>query len=375
MGELQAICPRLPNGSCLLAVLDLDAVEAGAEIAVRAYADALLCVARAWGWRVLVEETGGRGLHLWFPMEDPAPANGLAARLSELTRVTGAPGPGVRVERLPASEEEPDLHAQAITLPLGVHVETGVRSRLRWADGTQVGADLCGLLAYGPNPTHLFAVVAGAACPGGEAAAPAVASPVPAVPDFAAFDATVGRVMAGCAVLRHLAEKARSVGHLTHAERLSFLYSLGHLGEPGQQAIHAVISACADYDPKETTRQFGKLGGLPIGCTRLRSKHATAELRPLCVCDFGAVNLRGGYPTPLLHAGRFHRQWRSILRGRREAEAAKPDPRAAGIAAVQEEVVVPPVGPSSPDQETELDLADPGSAGGVLTCIPPHRWA
>jgi len=119
-----------------------------------------------------------------------------------------------------------------------------------------------------------------------------------AVCDATPPDGPVARVLAGCALLRHLGDKAAGSGHLAHPERLSLLYSLGHLGGAGEQALHAIIGRCANYDRAETDRQIAKLTGLPIGCTRLREKHATPELLPLCICDFGDVRRRGGYPTP-----------------------------------------------------------------------------
>jgi hypothetical protein len=173
--------------------------------------------------------------------------------------------------------------------------------------------------------------------------------------------------MTGCAILRDLAAKADAVGHLDHAERLSLLYSFGHLGAPGASAIHTIIGRCRNYDRRETDRQVARLSGLPIGCTRLREKHATEKTLPLCNCDFGRVRQRGGYPTPLLHIGGFRRAWRDELRGRRTVERR----HAAGA-----EGVVVQTEPVEEVHRAETPSArDSVEWGAVVGTAPPHTWA
>ncbi len=174
--------------------------------------------------------------------------------------------------------------------------------------------------------------------------------------------------MDGCAVLRHLADKASAGGHLDHAERLSLLYSLGHLGEPGHRAIHGIIGGCHNYDPGETSRQISRLSGLPIGCARMRDKHATPEILPLCNCEFGPVRRRGGYPTPVLHAIGFRRSWRDTLRGRQRSRAEIRAQDDVGVTAVEEAGL-----PQSP--ELEPDATANVEPGVHVAGVAPHLWA
>jgi retron-type reverse transcriptase len=356
-----AVRPRLPDGTCTMGVIDVDGRAPPASAAVLAHAAALASVARSWGWEVLVETTGGRGAHVWIPAATRIRADEMARALDALLREAGTPAEGVHVERLPGPDGAPDLHAQPMTLPLGVHVETGTRSRLRWADGGEVTAALEGLFAGRANDAALFARPA--APPAGE---PALVRPIPAPASLADLGPGVARVLEGCALLRHLADKAAAVGHLDHGERLSVLYSLGHLGPPGERAIHALIGRCQNYDPAETSRQVARMTGLPIGCTRMREKHATPELLPLCCCDFGDPRRRGGYPTPVLHAVGFKRSWREVLRGRREGEARAREEGVPGVVAVAEDaapgLLPAPVGPER-------------QAGVLVKGAPPHEWA
>lgn len=351
-----AIRPRLRNGTCAVAVLDVDGVGAESEIAVQAHVEALASVIRAWGLGALVEVTGGRGMHLWIPFEGRVAAEEVAASLDSLVEAAGRPAEGIRVERLPAGDGSPDLHLQAMTLPLGVHVETGRRSQLRWIGGPPVELDLNGIFAGRANDASaLLPLRAAPALRRPPAAAEEAARPGEGGPLWAGFGAAPARVMQGCAVLRHLADKAAATGHLDHGERLSLLYSLGHLGESGKRAVHAIIRACHNYSESETGRQIDRLSGLPISCHRMREKHLVETIAPLCVCEFGAVRQRGGYPSPVLHGGNFRRAWRDELRRRRTREALHAESPPPGVGAALE--------------------PEPGDQGIVVNRVPPHEWA
>ena len=272
-------------------------------------------MARSWELHALLEDTGGRGFHLWLPLRDRVGVDAVHSCLTALCRTAGIPADGVTIEILPGPAHAPETHSQVIALPMGVHPVTQQRSRMHWLAGREVAPDLLALLDAPLNPPHQLLdrdiLVRPENVPARSAptpqsslqpASPPASEVAAALPDWLAFAEEVHKLMTGCGLLSHLAQKARAVGHLTHAERLSVLYSLGHLGESGEQAIHAVVSPCRNYDPKETARQIAKLGGIPIGCSRLREKHAiTDELRAQCGCSFSVQRLRGGYPTPLLH--------------------------------------------------------------------------
>ena len=346
-----AIRPRLTNGSALLGVIDIDGTSTPVERNTLAYAQRLCTIARAWEWHVLLEITGGRGLHVWLPLTEHMQGNALHLALQSLVRASGPLPEGIAVEVLPAQDDAPDLHAQSMTLPLGVHVESGIRSRLFLADGTEITHALQGLASIRPtSPGSLteYALIPSSSYETG------VSRTDPLLPDWSRFGRSVERVMSGCALLRHLAEKARDIGHLTHAERLSLLHSLGHLDAPGEQTVHAIVGLCRNYDAAETSRQIANRRGLPVSCSRLREKHATPELLPHCRCDFGDVRHRGGYATPLLHAGAFRRAWRNVLHERRDLEVALKNDENVGLRIVEETV-----------DET----------GTKLKGLPPHEWA
>ncbi len=358
-----AVRPRLPDGFSWLGVIDIDDRAAPPRAETEALARRVCHIARAWQWCALFESTGGRGFHLWFPLAHRINADLVHAALDTIVRLAGPCPEGVRIEILPAPAVAPDLHGQTMTLPLGLHVETGVRSRLYLPDGVEVGSDLKELAGIGPTPPDRLNE-AMMMLPRGSNEAPANTVFVRDEPpqDWARYGRGVERVLAGCAILRHLAEKARDVGHLNHGERLSLLYSLGHLDAAGAQAIHTIIRPCKNYDVAETSRQIENRRGLPVSCTRLREKHATPELLPLCRCEFGDLRRRGGYATPLLHAGPFRREWRSVLREKRDAETALKHAPDIGMRVTAEKLV-----------ETKPETTN--EEGVALRGLPPHEWA
>jgi hypothetical protein len=107
-------------------------------------------------------------------------------------------------------------------------------------------------------------------------------------------------VLAGCNVVRHLLEKAQTIGHLNHRERYTLLSVFGHLGEEGAAHLHAAMAACANYDPAISDRYLARLKASPVSCNRVREWLPEAIQRVSCSCRFSLP--AGAWPTPILHA-------------------------------------------------------------------------
>jgi hypothetical protein len=104
----------------------------------------------------------------------------------------------------------------------------------------------------------------------------------------------------GCHVLAYLARRAEETSYLNHRERSSLLYTLGHLGEEGAAALHAIIGHTYNYRPEITDRYLAKLPSHPMSCPKLKELHPEAAALGACTCEF---DVRGrAYPTPLLFA-------------------------------------------------------------------------
>lgn len=103
-----------------------------------------------------------------------------------------------------------------------------------------------------------------------------------------------------CHVLGYLKRRAEETSYLNHRERSSLLYTLGHLGEEGAEAIHSIISHTYNYRAEVTDRHIHRLPPWPISCPKLRMLHPEAIAFGSCKCEF---KLRGrAYPTPVLFA-------------------------------------------------------------------------
>jgi len=112
----------------------------------------------------------------------------------------------------------------------------------------------------------------------------------------------VNRLLSGCKVIQYLVNKARETHYLDNAERITLLYTLGHLGEEGKSFLHQAISHCINYDYEHTERQIRKMKPFPISCPRIRQKHEDFALELGCNCSFKLPPK--GYPSPILHVFR-----------------------------------------------------------------------
>jgi hypothetical protein len=162
-------------------------------------------------------------------------------------------------------------------------------------------------------------------------------------------------VLEGCRVLGHLAEKAERTFYLDHRERLSLLCALGHLGEEGSRAVHAIISHTYNYKFEVTERHVRRLPEWPISCPKLKELHPEAVARGGCDCP--RKPRERGYPTPLLLAvpsGEIN-----ALRKQRAAPPPLRRPRASSPPVDNQET------PSSSGKDSEEPPAE-HSAGTLL---------
>jgi len=95
-------------------------------------------------------------------------------------------------------------------------------------------------------------------------------------------------------------KKARDTHYLDNSERVTLLYTLGHLGKEGKDFLHETISNCINYDYNFTEKKIRKIKPYPISCARIREKHEDIALELGCDCHL-KIPPRG-YPSPVLHA-------------------------------------------------------------------------
>lgn len=117
----------------------------------------------------------------------------------------------------------------------------------------------------------------------------------------------VENLLSGCKVINYLVNKARDTHYLNNSERITLLYTLGHLGQEGKDFLHKVISNCINYDYDYTEKQIRKMKSSPISCPKIREKHEDFALDIGCNCNFKIPYK--GYPSPVLHAFKQPKTW------------------------------------------------------------------
>lgn len=221
---------------------------------------------RRQGRPALVERTGGRGHHVWVPLDRPVPADAATAALEAAVAAAGPAPEGVRRELFPSPPDGDPV----VRFPLGRHPRTGERSVLLGPAGETLDGD------------GLRRVLAG---PRGGDGEPRVESP------------EALRVLTGCTLLGRLARKAVEVAHLGHHERYSLAATLGHV-RGGKEAVHAIIGWCDNYDHDVTQHFLERLAPRPLGCRRLKERHP--ELAGGCACPGAGDGV--AYPCPVRFA-------------------------------------------------------------------------
>jgi group II intron reverse transcriptase/maturase len=271
-------------------VLDLDRLveppspqPSPQEDPARALAGELASHCREMGIPALLEESGSKGYHLWIPFSLPVDAVD-ARRLGRLLcACAGGPRSGVRVEVLPRHTDWPGPElGDAVTLPLGVHPGTARRcplldSEMEPMEDPLAAIDRLQPLEAGRLP-QLLERLSSASIP-----------TVSASNGKAPIQGPVGSLLTGCSVVRALADRARTQGHLRHTHNLILLYTVGRCGAEGAAFLHQTLSFCDNYRQEICERYLGQLDANhpPLTCRRIREWLEEQGEQSLCTCGEG----------------------------------------------------------------------------------------
>lgn len=241
------------------------------------------------GALALLEFSGHKGYHLWLRLAEPMACHQLRRWLLEVVRAIGPLPEGVRVEEFPNRDRlRFDAVGPLVKLPLGIHSRTGRRCSLLDDRGQELAEPLDAIRALPGTPVETVCLKA-----------PDTVMAVTTA-DCGSVGPRAQKILDGCHVLGFLAKKVGQTSYLNHRERWSLLCALGHLGDEGRSALHAIISQTYNYQREVTDRQIDRLPPWPISCPKLRELHPEAAAVGTCKCQF---DLRGrGYPTPVLYA-------------------------------------------------------------------------
>ncbi len=324
------VYPIRLDGTCLFFAIDIDLTKSAIEWARRGadeaaevrsdLARAVSCVVaycQGIGLPPLLEDSGYKGRHLWFFLEQPERAD-LLHRFGKVLlqqMESDLPG-GVALEFFPRqSRRKGKGYGNLIKVPLGVHRRTGRRGLLLKPDGTPhprpfdlLGAvtkmthgDLLGALDQISAP-NAEASRADAGAPPWEAerSEPVVRVHAAPPPDWTEADferhSQVAHLLDRCAVLAELKRRALELRTLEHDEQVVLEHVFGHV-PGGVAAFNFLIRSC----PGVPESRFLKspLRGNPVSCPKIRQRIPGVTQHLDCACEFPED--LDHYPTPLLH--------------------------------------------------------------------------
>jgi len=297
------------DGQVQMIALDIDAI-ATKEVKVDtdpaiAFAEDLRRTCRMFGIPASLEDSGRRGRHLWVFFSSPI-APDRARRLVRLLALhAGFPRDGVRLEIFPRHSEWPGPElGDAVKLPFGVHPATGRRCHFLDATGepiVKVEEALSQIKVLQVNEienivARLNSAIKVPSEPQNPQRRRIEAQADPLTDDIDAPIDAVGSLVAGCSVVRALAERARTTGHLRHTHNLILLYTAGRLGSQGAAFVHRTVSQCRNYDARVCQGYLDRLDlkHPPLSCRKIREWLEEEGETGLCTCDHGRR-------TPLEH--------------------------------------------------------------------------
>jgi hypothetical protein len=250
------------------------------------------------GIPVSIEDSGYKGRHLWFFFATPIPAKLARRFLKFICERTGKPSGGVHWEVFPNCDGVKGKgYGPLIKLPLGIHKRTNRRCLFLDREGHPLPDQMMALSEIKPSSQQKIE----------EILLTYTVKPQAASLKKEEEPSLVKNLLSGCKVINYLVDKAKETHYLDNAERVTLLYTLGHLGNDGKTFLHKVISNCLNYDYEFTEKQIRKMKSYPISCARIREKHEDVALDLGCDCTFKLP--RKGYPSPILHAFNQPKTW------------------------------------------------------------------
>jgi len=238
-----------------------------------------------------LESSGWKGIHVWLFFETPIKAKDARLFVKRILRKVGPPPEGINREIFPVQEKiDKNALGSLIKLPLGKHQLTGKRSLFIDLEGNPFENQLAFLwsikLISIEKINKFFATL----------------NSSQVINKFEIMNSEkISQILKKCKVLKYLSQKAEQEKDLNHYERLVLLNTLGHIGEEGKRAIHAIINKCTNYSYERTEKWIGRLSKSPLSCPKIRDWLSDITSVVGCYCEFH-LN-KNEYPSPVIHIG------------------------------------------------------------------------
>ncbi|MBC5713190.1 hypothetical protein H8S17_03030 [Roseburia sp. BX1005] len=252
-----------------------------------------------FGIEAVLEFSGYRGYHIWIFVEEWISARYANLLQDAVIKNLTIEREGINVECFPnRTRTRGDKLGQALKLPWAKHFISEQYSLFVDSEG-QILENQKDILHHAVtySISKLKRIIAANT---GEQLSIKTEQEIIDKDEYKNYGEMIQLVLLNCGLARHLYQKAKSTGYLTHSERLTILYIFGHLGESGKGFVHTVMEFTLNYQYSVTQRYISKLPDKPISCNKLREQYKQLTAQVGCNCRF--VKTRDCYPSPVLHA-------------------------------------------------------------------------
>lgn len=252
-----------------------------------------------FGLECMIEFSGFRGYHVWIFVEEWISTRYANLLQDAVIKNLTVAQDGINIECFPnRTRTKGDRLGQALKLPWAKHYKSNQYSLFVNDDGSIIENQkevLDNAVLY--TVAKIKRVIASNT---GEQLSVKSDTEEVDINEFKDYPEIIQLVLIKCGLARHIYNKAKTTGYLTHMERLTILYIFGHLGEDGKKFVHTVMGFTLNYQYSVTQRYIKKLPDKPISCGKLREQYKQLTAQVGCNCRF--IKTKECYPSPVLHA-------------------------------------------------------------------------
>ncbi len=239
---------------------------------------------------LIAEFSGGKGYHLWFPVDAPVPASARRKALALLIRDAASGLVFFQLEIFPKQDRLAGKGlGNLVKLPLGIHRGSGKRSYLLGAGGKDEPSQLAFLHSIVPTPAERILEIA-------ERADTAEIVQHPATRRASRKFPVLEQLIQGCFLIGRVVRELLHGRSISERERRVVIWTIAHLKE-GREIIHHLFSNTPDYSRPLLDYELSQVRGTPLGCKKIHGLLGQGDV--VLPCTFQLK--KGEYRHPLLH--------------------------------------------------------------------------
>ena len=239
----------------------------------------------------LVEFTGGKGYHFWYPIEEAVPAARVRSALRALAVKVEGDVTCYQLEIFPKQDSLVGGKGlgNLVKLPLGIHRGTGKPSFFLMAPDRSTESQLTYLRQVRRVSPSALETVASSQEKAKLFVHPRYEAWAQEYPELAVLEAK-------CSVIAQILASCRSSRTLSVREEKVLLGTVGHLPQ-ARKTLHHALEQLPEYNRPLLDYKISRIRGTPLGCRRIHRLLGDADPTPLCRFE----GVESAYWNPLLH--------------------------------------------------------------------------